>query len=222
MLTGKHVALGPVVPEDFGPLFCWINDIEAARLDAAYRPVDLVAHQQWCQALGTDPTRVFFAIRKVHQTEIIGYVHIWNINGVHRSAELGIRIGSKLNRGLGYGREALGLALDFCWNHANLNRLQLTVFKHNARALKVYAASGFRREGLLRRAAFIDGQWTDIVVMGVLRPGAQPSRKSRSGRQSARPAASAESAPVAPIMADGPDGRSAPTLCVAEDGDRNP
>jgi len=201
MLTGKRVTIGPVVPEDFGPLFCWINDLEAMRLDAAYRPVDLVAHQQWCQALGTDPTRVFFAVRKINQVEIIGYVHIFNINSVHRSAELGIRIGSKLNRHQGYGREALALALNFCWNHANLNRVQLTVFKHNSHALKVYAAAGFRREGVLRKAAFIDGAWTDIVVMGTLRPAVKPPRQRRSAPQSELAVVASAGAPVVPDIA---------------------
>lgn len=178
MLLGNRVTIGPLVPEDFRPLFCWINDVAAARLDFAYRPVDLMTHQQWWDGLGKDPTRIVFAIRRTSDPALVGYVQINAINSVHRSAELGIRIGAEGNRGQGLGKEALGLALDFCWNHLNLNRVQLVVFKHNARAVAAYRAAGFRKEGLLRKAAFIDGGWVDLILMAALRP----SRQRRSER----------------------------------------
>jgi len=170
MLMASRITIGPLVPEDFGPLFCWINDVAAARLDFAYRPVDMMAHQQWWDGLGKDAAKVVFAIRKTADTALIGYVQITGINSVHRSAELGIRIGEEKNRGQGYGKEALHLAVDFCWNHLNLNRMQLIVFKHNLRAIGAYKAAGFRKEGVLRKAAFIGGEWVDLTVMAALRP----------------------------------------------------
>ena len=179
MLVGSRISIGPFVPEDSAFVFCWINDVAAARLDLAYRPVDMMTHQQWWQGLGKDATKVVFAVRKLTDPLIIGYVQITGINPVHRSAELGIRIGEEKNRGQGYGTEALRLALDFCWNHLNLNRLQLVVFKHNARAIGAYRAVGFRREGLLRKAAFIGGDWVDVVLMAALRPAAKRSRRLR-------------------------------------------
>ena len=179
MLMASRITLGPLVPEDFAPLFCWINDVAAARLDFAYRPVDMMAHRQWWDGLGKDATKVVFAIRKTAEpTVIIGYVQINGINSVHRSAELGIRIGEEKNRGLGYGQEALRLAVEFCWNHLNLNRIQLIVFKHNHRAIGAYKAVGFKKEGVLKKAAFIGGSWVDLMLMAALRP--RPVRQHRA------------------------------------------
>jgi RimJ/RimL family protein N-acetyltransferase len=177
MLLANRINIGPLMPEDFGPLFCWANDVVAARLDFAYRPVDLMAHQQWWNGLGKDPTRVVFAIRKTVDPALIGYVQIAGINLVHRSAELGIRIGAEKDRGQGYGKEALALGVEFCWNHLNLNRLQLVVFKHNHRAIGAYRTAGFKKEGLLRKAAFIDGAWVDVVLMAALRPARRQRKK---------------------------------------------
>ena len=179
MLIASRITIGPLVAEDFGPLFCWINDVAAARLDFAYRPVDVVAHQQWWDSLGKDQTRVVFAIRTPQDPAIIGYVQINGINSVHRSAEIGIRIGEEKHRGQGYGKEALRLAVEFCWNHLNLNRVQLVVFKHNVRAISAYKAVGFRKEGVLRKAAFIGGGWVDLCVMAALRPAPARRRKLR-------------------------------------------
>jgi RimJ/RimL family protein N-acetyltransferase len=177
MLLSNRITLGPFVPEDFGPMFCWANDVAAARLDFAYRPIDMMAHQQWWDALGKDPARVMFAIRKTVEPFLIGYVQITGINTVHRSAEIGIRIGEEKNRGQGYGKEALALAVDYCWNHLNLNRVQLVVFRHNERAIRAYKATGFKKEGLLRKAAFIGGEWVDLTLMAALRP---PHRRKPS------------------------------------------
>jgi RimJ/RimL family protein N-acetyltransferase len=177
MLLAKHISIGPLVPEDFGPLFCWANDATAARLDFAYRPVDMMAHQQWWDGLGKDPTKVVFAIRKIDRPVIIGYVQIAGINSTHRSAEIGIRIGSESDRGQGFGKEALRLAVDFCWDHLNLNRVQLVVFKHNHRAVRAYNEAGFKKEGVLRKAAFIGGARVDLVPMAILRPTVKRARK---------------------------------------------
>jgi RimJ/RimL family protein N-acetyltransferase len=102
---------------------------------------------------------------------------------------------SEANRGQGYGKEATALALAYCWNRLNLNRVQLVVFGHNARAARVYAAAGFEREGLLRRAAFVDGEWIDLVIMAVLRPMQEVRRGVESPLD---PAASLRSAPAMP------------------------
>lgn len=181
MLMASRITIGPLAPSDFGPLFCWVNDVAAARLDFSYRPIDMMTHQQWWDSLSKDPSKVVFAIRKTTDPAIIGFVQIIGINPVHRSAELGIRIGEEKNRGQGYGKEALRLAVDFCWNHLNLNRVQLIVFKHNERAVRAYKAVGFKREGMLKRAAFIGGGWVDLVLMAALRP--TQARRKRSQRQ---------------------------------------
>ena len=200
MLMASRITIGPLVPDDFGPLFCWINDVAAARLDFAYRPVDMMAHQQWWDGLGKDPHKVVFAIRKAADTAIIGYVQITGINIVHRSAELGIRIGEEKNRGQGYGKEAIRLAVDFCWNHLNLNRVQLIVFKHNQRAIGAYKTAGFRREGVLRKAAFIGGEWVDLTIMAALRPPHARKQRAAAGPRVLTAVAATSDVGAAPVQ----------------------
>jgi RimJ/RimL family protein N-acetyltransferase len=169
-LRNDAVTIGPLLPEDTGSLFLWLNDVDAARLDLAYRPTDWLAFKAWLDELPRTQTQMVFAIRKVFEPQIIGFVVFKNIQLVHRSAEMGVRIGAEGERGKGYGTKALALAAGFAWNHLNLHRLSLTVFAHNARAIAAYRAAGFREEGRLQDAAFIDGEWVDVVPMAALRP----------------------------------------------------
>jgi RimJ/RimL family protein N-acetyltransferase len=176
MLIGNKITLGSFVPNDYQSMYCWVNDVAAARSDGAFRPVNLSDVVRQCESAGEDPSRVMFAIRKRSGNAIIGFVHIWNINGIHRTADLGIRIGEEANRGEGCGTEAINLALDYCWRHLNLNRVGLIVFRTNLRAIAVYKAAGFRVEGRLKKFYFIDGDWVDVLLMAAF----CPSRKKRS------------------------------------------
>ena len=57
-----------------------------------------------------------------------------------------MRIGDERHRGHGFGKEALAMALDYCWNHLNLERVGLVVFRHNARAIAAYSAAVSRKK----------------------------------------------------------------------------
>ena len=169
VIFGKRVALGPILPLDMPEFFRWLDDAELARLNEPYYPKNW--HRQeafWTNADG-DKSRIFFAIRAQGDALAIGYVQITNIDAVHRSADLGICIGDATQRRQGRGREALELAIAYCWNTLNLSRVALSVFATNQPAIALYTALGFAPEGVLRRAKYINGQWVDVVLMALLR-----------------------------------------------------
>jgi RimJ/RimL family protein N-acetyltransferase len=43
------------------------------------------------------------------------------------------------------------------------------VFAFNPRAIHVYKKLGFKREGVRREVLFWDGEYHDVIVMGLLR-----------------------------------------------------
>jgi RimJ/RimL family protein N-acetyltransferase len=51
----------------------------------------------------------------------------------------------------------------------NLNRVDLTVYDWNPRAIRVYEKVGFQHEGVLRDASFKAGRWNNHVFMSILR-----------------------------------------------------
>lgn len=191
MLIGTKVTVGSFVPDDYAAMYGWANDVAAARLDGAFRPVNLTDVVRQCETAGKDPLRVMLAIRRRAEPRIIGYLHIQNINAVHRSADIGIRIGEEQHRGQGFGTEALTIGLNYCWYHLNLERVGLIVFRNNARAINAYKAAGFKKEGLLKRLLFVDGAWVDVVLMAVFRPSRPRHRRAGADRRNARPPARA-------------------------------
>ena len=170
MINGTLVSVGPIVPADFPNLFRWADDVDAARLNEPYRPPLWKSQEEFWFNLAKDHSRIFFAIRKIGTQPIIGYAQVTQIDPVHRSCMLGLRIGDEAERGKGYGSDALRLAIGFCWNNLNLSRIGMTVFSNNERAEKIYSGFGFEREGVLRKGVFIDGRWLDVVIMSLLHP----------------------------------------------------
>lgn len=169
MLKSAHLVLTPPTVTDLPIMFDWINDREQVLFNAPYKPVTEEQHKAWFESLQQRDDIVIFGIRLLESNKLIGSCQLHSINHVHRSTELQIRIGEPTQRGQGYGTEAVRLLLDFAFKDLNLHRVYLHVFSTNPAALRMYEKTGFVREGLLRKAAHIDGAYVDVVVMGILR-----------------------------------------------------
>lgn len=168
-LRGEHVELAAVRDADRERLWEWINDREEMIHNASYSPVHERDHVDWFDAIRNRPDVVIFAIRAIADDELIGSCQLLNINPRHLTADLQIRIGATDQRGKGYGTEAVQMLLAHAFRDLGLERVQLHVFATNHRAIRTYEKAGLRREGILRSAAYIDGERCDLVVMGILR-----------------------------------------------------
>ena len=163
--------LAPLVAKDGPSLFRWINDRELVHFNAAFHPVHAAHHASWMREIVKRKDTAIFAIRVKRGDRLIGVCQLHSISPVHRNAELQIRIGDARSRGRGYGSEAVRLLLDFAFHDLNLHRVFLHVFSTNKAALKTYEATGFSKEGVFRDAAFVNGRYVDVVVMGVVKRG---------------------------------------------------
>ena len=170
-IDGRRIRLAPLQSRDSATLFRWINDRELVILSAGYHPVHETQHARWMKSAIDRDDAIIFAIRQKRRNRLVGVCQLHSITPVHRHAELQIRIGEKSARGRGYGLEAVRLLVDFAFRDRNLHRVWLRVFATNAAALKTYAAAGFVKEAVFREAAFVDGRFVDVVVMGILNRG---------------------------------------------------
>ncbi len=100
----------------------------------------------------------------------VGSVYIRDIDHTHNKAEYGIFIGEESARGKGVGSMAASLMIAYCFQQLKLHRLFLRVFADNTQAIRSYEKAGFVKEAYLKDDVRIQGQYRDIVLMGILNP----------------------------------------------------
>ena len=87
--------------------------------------------------------------------------------GVSHVGTLGIGVLPE-HRGQGLGPKLLKGAIDHAFENG-LERIELDAFSTNTRAIALYEKFGFQHEGIKRKARFIDNEWSDRVMMGLLK-----------------------------------------------------
>lgn len=170
-LQSERVRLRPLLKQDASILYEWITDRNLMIHNVPYFPVSETDHEAWVEKMMSKRSDlVLFVIEELSTRQSIGTCQLLNINWIHRSAELQIRIGNEAYQSKGFGIEAVKLLCEFGFSDLNLHRVYLHVFASNERAIRSYEKCGFQNEGTLIEAAFINGVWADVLVMGLTKP----------------------------------------------------
>ena len=165
----NKIILGPILEKDYDILFNWINNRDLILSNNNYSPIHENNHKNWFYQIISNPNVRIFSIRKVDSNEIIGTCQLNSLDWLNRSGEIQIRIGNSLERGKGYGYDAVSQLLSFGFRDLGLERIYVQVFESNERAIKLYKRIGFSFEGTLRNASFIDGKFMNVVLMSIIK-----------------------------------------------------
>lgn len=160
--------LRPLDLGDIERIHAWHNDRELYRsLGGAFRHVSRSAVEDWLKArLQASDREVNLAICAKPSGRHVGNLYLRDIDWISRRCELHLFIGSADDRSKGLGTHTVQRALEYATLHLGLQRVGLQVLADNRPAIRVYAKCGFRVEGTLRRYAFKEGQFHDVLVMG--------------------------------------------------------
>lgn len=126
------------------------------------------SHENWIRTKVETGQVVQMIICESEGDRPVGSVYIRDIDHDHHKAEYGIFIGEEAARGKGYGTAAAKLMIRYCFEELNLHRLFLRVYATNQQAIRSYEKAGFVQEACLRDDVCIDGEYKDIVLMGIL------------------------------------------------------
>lgn len=170
MMQGKIVTLRPMERADIPRLWEFAQDLELGLATGADgRPTSLAAIERMYDSRWADPSAdaVRWAI-EAHDL-LIGGVELTRIDWRNRSAELAVWIGDRAYRQRGCGTDAMRLALGYAFKLLGLNRVTYLAAATNDAAVEAYQHVGFRDEGRMRQALYRDGQYSDVVMLGILR-----------------------------------------------------
>ncbi len=114
---------------------------------------------------GPMPNEICFRITM--EGETIGQVCLKSIKWINRKAEISLFIRTDM-QGKGYGSSALKAIIDYAFNRLNLCRLEAELIDGNLASTQMLRKEGFREEGRLREAKFVNGKYKDLLRFGLL------------------------------------------------------
>ncbi|GIN17828.1 GNAT family N-acetyltransferase [Shouchella clausii] len=168
-ITGTTVYLRSVQKNDMSSFFNAVQDKEIRYMTGTTKTFTMEQLYEHYERMTNDEHRFDFAICLLNSDEVLGDLSILEIDEANQKAGFRIALHHQQIFNKGYGTEAIQLALRFAFEQLKLNRLQLEVFSHNIRGIKAYEKAGFKIEGVLRQSLYVNNQYSDEIIMAMLR-----------------------------------------------------
>ena len=158
-VAGERVTLRPISEADLEPLAAIIREPGVARWwgesDEPERLRDNLRMDGYAWAIEVDG-------------ELAGWLgYTEETEPEYRSVGLDISLSGRF-QGQGLGPDALRTAIRWFAAERGHHRFTIDPNAGNERAIRAYAAVGFRPVGVMRRAELVDGEWTDGLLMDLL------------------------------------------------------
>jgi RimJ/RimL family protein N-acetyltransferase len=167
ILTGSNVALRPPQIEDAATRLQLGRHAEIVRMyggeSSNVPPMTIAQANNWVQGLIEHEYAWV-----IEAGTLIGQIRLDRVNLQDRNASLSVGIENPVFLSRGLGTEAIALVQTYAFRELNLHRISLRVLAYNHRAIRAYEKCGFQTEGRERESAFVDGQWHDDLIMGIL------------------------------------------------------
>jgi len=172
MFEFGNLRFRPIEKEDLKQLHEWENDFELIMYSRS-KPMSFVnmaqlekLYEEWTK----DEKELRFIVELTDSKEAIGIAKIrreeW---GNVKAAEIGTYIGEKELWGKGLGRQITVALLEMSFNQLNVERCEAWSVGYNHRAHKALEACGFKKGGIVRHAAFVNGRKWDGFHFDILR-----------------------------------------------------
>ncbi|PSP76792.1 GNAT family N-acetyltransferase [Halobacteriales archaeon QS_3_64_16] len=165
-LGGGDVALRTVEEEDIGFLQRGFTDRRIGPYVARYRPISRSQQRTEYeeQFVGSDDS---IDLLVCANEEPVGYAHLFAIDHRRGTSELGYWIVPD-EQGKGYGTAAVRLITDYGFEEVNLHKLTARVHESNKVSQRLLERVGFVEEGVQREQRFLDGEYQDSHLYGLL------------------------------------------------------
>ena len=183
MLRGEKVGLRARVESDVAILHEELYDDVMTRSQAdtrAWRPVAVTSEASPFRVSEPSDDCASFSVVELDHEALAGAALLWGIDSHNRSAHIGISLRPAF-RGRALGLDTVRVLCAYGFSVLGMHRLSIETLSGNEAMIGVAEGAGFRREAVLREAAWVDGGFRDEVVLGLLASEWKSSRSSRAG-----------------------------------------
>lgn len=168
-LIGKKVYLRPMTAEDAANYHLWF--IQSEPQSMSVRPMPFYtfeeASDRFKKAEKNDKMQRFTIVTKESKRPV-GAITFFDFNYLNRSAELGILIDPD-ERENGLAKDAMIVLIKYLFNYRDLNKVYCETASYNSGAIALLESLDFKRDGVLRKHHYFNGDYFDKYVYSLLR-----------------------------------------------------
>jgi RimJ/RimL family protein N-acetyltransferase len=174
MLKGQLCTVRHLLNTDLNTFIAMVNDLPSRgpHFSHFFKSPESMRKEFAQNAFVTDDSELF-VVEDDATHHIVGVVTHFKTR-TPSSREIGYRLFDQRLAGMGYTTEAVRLVADYLFRVNTVHRLEVLMAPENIASVRIAQKCGFREEGTLREAFFINGRYQDVKIFSLLRPEWEP------------------------------------------------
>jgi UDP-4-amino-4,6-dideoxy-N-acetyl-beta-L-altrosamine N-acetyltransferase len=184
MSQAPQVMLRRLEASDQDRLLAWRNLPEIARWMYSDHVISRDEHARWFERAMADKARRYWVIEADQRP--VGLANLYDIAPEHSRSAWAYYLADPSTRGQGIGAFVEYWVIEHVFGELGLSKLWCEVLIENEPVWRLHEGFGFRREALLRQHVRKDGEFSDVVGLGLLARDWAATRASRRARLAPR------------------------------------
>jgi len=171
-LQGKKVHLRALEPEDLEFIYQIENDETIWEVSNTQTPYSKFLIRQYLENAHQDiyeAKQLRLAICEKESSEAIGLIDLFDFDPRNMRAGVGIIIQHEANRNAGFGKEALGLVIEYAFKQLHLHQLFANIGTENQASIALFTTFGFEKIGVKKDWNFINNSFKDEAVFQLIK-----------------------------------------------------
>ncbi len=171
-LQGQSIHLRALEPEDLEFLYAIENDENIWEVSNTITPYSKFLIRQYLENAHQDiyeAKQLRLAICKSNTAEAIGLIDLFDFDVKNKRAGVGIIIQNELDRNSGFGKQALGLVINYAFETLQLHQLYVNIGTENKASLSLFTTFGFEKIGVKRDWIFSNNRFQDEVILQLIK-----------------------------------------------------
>ena len=171
-LQGNTIFLRALEPEDLAFIYHIENDETIWEVSNTQTPYSKFLITQYLENAHQDiyeAKQLRLAICKIENLEAIGLIDLFDFDPKNKRAGVGIIIQNNVDRNNGFGKEALGLMINYAFHQLQLHQLYANIGTENLPSLSLFTTFGFEKIGVKKDWNFTNNSFHDEVLLQLIK-----------------------------------------------------
>lgn len=171
-LQGNTIFLRALEPEDLAFIYHIENDETIWEVSNTQTPYSKFLITQYLENAHQDiyeAKQLRLAICKNENLEAIGLIDLFDFDPKNKRAGVGIIIQNEVDQNNGFGKEALGLMINYAFHQLQLHQLYANIGTENLASLALFKTFGFEKIGVKKDWNFTNNSFHDEVLLQLIK-----------------------------------------------------